>query len=361
MAQRQVSVNNLDLIVNFCENMMDCRRALQLDYFGEHFTSEQCLMNKASACDNCSRGNQYKETDVTDIARMIASAVKDLSSNRNRNTVLQLVDVFKGSNSKKIVESGYNNTKYHGHLKHWDRSDIQRIFHKLVLENFLQEEIFINQNDIPISYIRIGSKIAELMTPGSRTKVMFAIMDDKQQHKQRIEVAAVDPADDELVDKCYHELVDVAQRIAEERGLTLAQVMNMQAIREMSIKMPESENEMLKISHVTKANFDKYGQRFLNITVPYSAQRAMNAMDNDEMEDDEHDGTNWEAAGRAASTMPVIQRGGGNKRPFAGRFNGYKSSAKKFKASNSRAKKKTPVKKAKATSKNLLPRPKPTF
>lgn len=340
--------------------MMDCRRALQLDYFGEHFTSEQCLMNKASACDNCSRGNQYKEKDVTDICKMIASCVKELSSNRSRNTVLQLVEVFKGSLAKKIVDSGQSNTKYHGHLKNWDRSDIQRIFHKLVLENFLQEEIVINQNDIPMAYIRIGTKIAELMTPGSRTKVMFAMMDDKQQQKQRIEVAAVDPADDELVDKCYHELVDVAQRIAEERGLTLAQVMNMQAIRDMSIKMPESESEMLKISHVTKANFDKYGQRFLAITVPYSVQRTMNAMD-EEIEDDEHDGTNWEAAGREASAMPVIQRGGGNKRPFAGKFYGYKSSAKKFKGSNSRAKKKSPVKKGKAPSKNLLPRPKPSF
>jgi hypothetical protein len=51
-------MNNLDLIVNFSEKMLDCRRVLQLDYLGEHFTREQCLMNKASACDNCSRVKQ---------------------------------------------------------------------------------------------------------------------------------------------------------------------------------------------------------------------------------------------------------------------------------------------------------------
>lgn len=114
-------MDNLDLIVNFCENMMDCRRSLQLDYFGEHFTSEQCLQNKASACDNCSRGNQYQEADSTDVSKAIACSVNELCSKPNRNTILQMVELFKGASTKRIVDSGMNNTRYHGHLKNWDR------------------------------------------------------------------------------------------------------------------------------------------------------------------------------------------------------------------------------------------------
>lgn len=114
-------MDNLDLIVNFCENLMDCRRSLQLEYFGEHFTSEQCLQNKASACDNCSRGNQYKEVDSTDICKIIASSVNELCSKRNRYTILQMVELFKGAATKKIVDSGLDQTRYHGHLKQWDR------------------------------------------------------------------------------------------------------------------------------------------------------------------------------------------------------------------------------------------------
>lgn len=241
------------------------------------------------------------------------------------------------------------------------------MFHKLVMENYLTEEIIINQNDFPQAYIRVGPKIAELMTSGSRTKIMFAVMDDKSHQRQKkVEVAAVDTEDNELVDKCYHELVEVAQQIAEERGLTLAQVMNMQAIREMSNKMPESENEMLKIAHVTKANFDKYGQRFLNITMPYSVQRTLNAMDKDEQDEaegsqcEEGDGTDWQAVGRAASSTNVSQ--GSAKRKFPGSWG--KAPAKKYRTATGRAKKKSPAKRAaakKPAGKNLMPRPRPQF
>jgi len=46
-------MDNLFKMVAFCENTTDCRRTLQLDYFGEIFDREQCISNKITACDNC--------------------------------------------------------------------------------------------------------------------------------------------------------------------------------------------------------------------------------------------------------------------------------------------------------------------
>lgn len=348
---------------------MDCRRALQLDYFGEHFTREQCLKNKATACDNCSRVSQFKEIDATDTCKMIVSAVKDLCMERNRFTVLHMVEVFKGGEAKKIVDSGHNNTKYHGYLKTWDRSDIQRIFHKLIIENYLREEIIICK-EIPQSYLKIGINVQRLMTPGkAKHKIMFAVMEKNQPKAKKVEVVSENDQDDVLQDNCYHELMEVAQVIAEEKGLTVAQVMNMQAIREMSKRMPEGEAQMLQIPHVTKANFDKFGQKFLNVTIAYSAQRALNALDSEELKDDfgsqstEHEeGTDWQKLGREASTSSSVRRSGGIKRKIAGGWG--KAGSKKFKASGS---KKTPVKKAAgkarggASGGNLMPRPRPQF
>jgi len=37
----------------FCDNKVDCRRSLQLKYFGENFSREECLKDKKTACDNC--------------------------------------------------------------------------------------------------------------------------------------------------------------------------------------------------------------------------------------------------------------------------------------------------------------------
>lgn len=57
---KKIHIDNLYRIVGYCENVTDCRRAQQLDYFGEHFTSEQCLENRKTACDNCLKQRSYK-------------------------------------------------------------------------------------------------------------------------------------------------------------------------------------------------------------------------------------------------------------------------------------------------------------
>jgi bloom syndrome protein len=52
-AARQTHIDNLWRMVAFCENKTDCRRSLQLGYFGEHFDSQTCKSNTKSVCDNC--------------------------------------------------------------------------------------------------------------------------------------------------------------------------------------------------------------------------------------------------------------------------------------------------------------------
>lgn len=47
-------------MVNYCENLTDCRRSLQLNYFAEYFTREDCLQDRTTACDNCLQQGDYK-------------------------------------------------------------------------------------------------------------------------------------------------------------------------------------------------------------------------------------------------------------------------------------------------------------
>lgn len=50
---QKTHLDNLFKMVNFCENKTDCRRALQLNYFGELFDRSVCMKDKITACDNC--------------------------------------------------------------------------------------------------------------------------------------------------------------------------------------------------------------------------------------------------------------------------------------------------------------------
>lgn len=50
---KRVHIQNLFRIVSYCENKADCRRSVQLNYFGEQFNDDLCISNKETACDNC--------------------------------------------------------------------------------------------------------------------------------------------------------------------------------------------------------------------------------------------------------------------------------------------------------------------
>ena len=54
MAARNTHIDNLYRMVAFCDNKTDCRRALQLQYFGEQFDRQLCRANTDTVCDNCS-------------------------------------------------------------------------------------------------------------------------------------------------------------------------------------------------------------------------------------------------------------------------------------------------------------------
>lgn len=324
---KRVHINNLNKIVDYCENVIDCRRAIQLNYFGETFHRSECLASPTTACDNClnSQGkDSFKVSDVTAICINVAKAVRDLcNGSSQRFTLLHMVDVFIGSKIKKILEYKHDKNEYYGLLKDWNRNDIQRLLHKMVLEEYLREEMIFCR-DIPQAYLKIGYKVAELT--GQTKKIEFAIEPksskaskadgkDKDGNANTAKAAKTNPRLLELKERCHDDLLEKTRSLAMERNVTVASVMNNQALKTMSEEMPESEADMLKIPHVTKANFEKYGKELLEITQQYAGEKWCILMD---MEEEEtrlapptlSEGSNaiWESLGREAEAPSSAKR-----------------------------------------------------
>ena len=49
----RVHTENLSQIASYCENKTDCRRVLQLEYFGQAFNKDYCKQHPSTSCDNC--------------------------------------------------------------------------------------------------------------------------------------------------------------------------------------------------------------------------------------------------------------------------------------------------------------------
>ncbi|KAH8293888.1 hypothetical protein KR054_006123 [Drosophila jambulina] len=339
---KKMHIDNLHRIVGYCENLTDCRRAQQLDYFGEHFTSEQCLENRQTACDNCLNKRAYKAVDALEFARKAARAVKDLCNGRSRFTLLHISDVLKGSKIKKIMDFNHDKSPHHGALKTWDKNDIQRLLRKMVIDGFLREDLIFT-NDYPQAYLYLGLNIGKLMegTPS------FEFTVTKKEAKATVGSvsepgAASNSGGDgksgmqEIHERCYTDLLDLCRTIASQRNVTMASIMNIQALKSMAETLPLTEKDMCSIPHVTKANYDKYGAKLLEITRNYASEKLLMQSIMDEEEEqaaakqqqkpqssgwNNNDSVDWDRA--------VSSQGGGNTSGGSGAFNSYRGGKRK--------------------------------
>lgn len=295
-------MDNLFKMVAFCENTTDCRRSLQLNYFGEIFDRQQCISSKTTACDNCRCKEEVTMLDVTKDAKEIMKAVRDINNRKNcKLTLILLTNIFKGSDLKKIRELGLTTHSLYGRGKSWNKSNIERLLHYMVLQEYLQENMYIN-NEIACAYLKIGPKASQLMTR-TDVKVQIPIRQSNKPTSGTAVVSTVTKKTDgiikELQDRCYAELMTIIRGIASTLDVSASSIMNMVAVRAMSQRLPDTEEAMLQIPHVTKANFVKYGKALLEITQKYAAEKIVlldenNEEDNREDNDNDDNNDSWD-------------------------------------------------------------------
>ncbi|XP_022180563.1 Bloom syndrome protein homolog isoform X1 [Myzus persicae] len=276
---KKVRFHNLCRIVSYCENKMDCRRAMQLNYFDEQFDKAQCIANEKTTCDNCRRKHSIKLIDVTEESINLIRAIQDICGSGNNwkinFTFTHFVDIFKGKKTQKVVLHGHEHSNIFGKAIHWDRDDIERLIHKLILEGYLREEMVAFKSDIMNAYIRIGPEAEKLLAGLVKLSLKVSPKTNLiDSNIVSIKDSTENPILEEIKEKCYTNLMEVCRGLAESLNINTNAVMTIQAIRSMSQLMPTNEDDMLKIDGVTKSNFEKFGQPLLEITQQAAAEKS---------------------------------------------------------------------------------------
>lgn len=137
-------------VVQYCQNITDCRRSLVLRYFGEQFDSTQCH----TRCDNCVNNKDSVKEDATMAAVDALTLVKCLTS-RDRVTQLQAIDVFGGSKKKDYRDKGFTEYKQAGSGAAMGRDQIERLFEHLIQEGALVHEVVHNKGGWHQTYIQV--------------------------------------------------------------------------------------------------------------------------------------------------------------------------------------------------------------
>ncbi|XP_057656243.1 recQ-like DNA helicase Blm isoform X1 [Diorhabda carinulata] len=369
--------NNLKQMVSFAENMVDCRRYLQLIHLGENFNRQLCIKNKATTCDNCENIDTYSSVEVTKDAKQLGILVKDLSAKSNV-TMLHVADVYKGSKIQKIFKMGHDKHRLYGAGSSFNKNDIQRILKTMVLKNVLEDKV-IYAGEYPVVYITTGKKFNALNAPDlkitipinkkSVNKVNSTIEDNEGEEEDSIEDRQVPGPSkplpintnkvkiasyskfnktkiNNLKVQCHEALLEECRKLALERNLTLSAIMNLTAIKTMSDVLPKTKEEFLKIQHVTAANYKKCGENFLAITSKFREQvdalgTAPKITESSSFGSSFDDESDWK--------NPPVPSQRGTKRKWTGGYNWKNKKGKKKRTANSPKKKTSPKSKYKKT------------
>ncbi|KAK3098744.1 hypothetical protein FSP39_022633 [Pinctada imbricata] len=296
---RRVHIDNLFRMVQYCENVADCRRAQLLNYFGERdFDRETCDKFRGSICDNCVSKESFQLRDVTDDVKEIVKCVKDITMNGRRNnnyTLLHFVDIFRGAKTGKICDLGHDKVRLYGSGKSYSRQDGERLFRKLVIDRILMEDLQITAAEHTACYIKLGPKSNDVMM--GKLKVELQV----QGSRKRTEVAKIgkEPVSkkEALIEECYAELVEMAKVIAAERSVrNFATVFPTATLRELAKMMPESEEEMIQqeIEGLTEFRVKTYNAcRFIPITSKY--REKLEDLGDTSQTEEEGDLPEWES------------------------------------------------------------------
>ncbi|XP_041370771.1 Bloom syndrome protein homolog [Gigantopelta aegis] len=337
---KRVHIDNLFRMIQYCENVADCRRAQILGYFGEHhFDREKCAQFKGSICDNCQSKSSFKLRDVTEDCKVIVKCVGDLTSTRRANyTLLHFVEIFKGSQNTKIMEAGHNRHPLHGRGAAYSRQDAERLFHKLVMDGILTEDLQITTQDYAVCYIRLGPKSTALSQ--GKLKVELQVQGNKKKTETGRIGKQPESDHDKLVDECYNELTAVAKDIAKSRHIAnYASVFNSKTLWEMVEKGPKTRQELIeKIDGMTEFKVSTYNaERFLDVTVKYSElfETVKHTPQNSSESGDDNFSPEWSPyfAGNTSSN-----RGGGKRGGFRGKRGSYRGKKSKRGQSGGRGK-----------------------
>ncbi|KAG8976336.1 ATP-dependent DNA helicase sgs1 [Tulasnella sp. 425] len=166
-AEIQRQKDEVTRVVQYCQNITDCRRTLVLRYFGEEFDSIQCK----ARCNNCVNNKGSVKEDTTAAAVDVLKLVQSLTS-RDRITQLQAIDVFCGSKKKDYRERGFTEYEQAGKGAAMGRDQIERLFDHLLQEGALTQEIQNNKAGWHQTYLKLGPEVDHFLHRGRRLMML---------------------------------------------------------------------------------------------------------------------------------------------------------------------------------------------
>ncbi|MGH8177399.1 MAG: DNA helicase RecQ [Steroidobacter sp.] len=247
--EQRIARQQLRQVLNYAEST-ECRRAIQLRYFGESYEAP------CGGCDNCTEPRELK--DWTTQAQQFLSCVARLVQRRERFGAAYLIDILRGSESQRLIDRGHASLSVYGIGKTHSVDEWRDLARILVHQGLVDE----TQDGYPVLVL---NKQSWEVLRGQRTVQMAVRARPTRKQKAPNAVAAVD-------DTLFQKLRAHRKQLADSQGVPPYVIFHDATLREIANRLPATLNQFAAIPGVGQTKLDRYGESFTRLIQEYAAR-----------------------------------------------------------------------------------------
>ncbi|MEG5060825.1 DNA helicase RecQ [Microcoleus sp. A2-C5] len=246
--EQRIARQQLRRVINYAESS-DCRRTVQLSYFGDSFPGN------CGNCDNCC--NKKPVEDWTLEAMKFLSCIARCQEKFGMN---HIIDVLRGSKNQKILQYQHNQLSTYGIGKDRSPDEWKRLSRSLINQGFLDEKT----DGFPI--LKLNEKSWEIM---KRQRTVEIAIEAPREVQGRVRSLAVE------VEGLFSILRSLRKQIADEQFVPPYVVFADRSLRDMAEKRPQTLTEFEEVYGVGSNKRDKYGKVFLEAIRTFCKEQGL--------------------------------------------------------------------------------------
>jgi ATP-dependent DNA helicase RecQ len=247
--EQRIARQQLRQVLDYADSS-ECRRAVQLRYFGEPHPGG------CGNCDNCL--NPRPLQDWTLEAKQLLSAVARLAQRRQRYGASTVIDILRGARTEKLVSSGLDTLTVYGIGAGRSQEDWRALARSLLHQGLMEE----THDGYPVLLLNAaswevlrGERPVRMAAPAAVPKAA-----GRGRAARAAVAAGVEPDSEE--DGLFEALRALRKKIATAHGVPPYVVFNDASLRAMARQRPTDQDAFAAIPGVGAKKLEEYGWDF---------------------------------------------------------------------------------------------------
>ncbi|MBO0602650.1 DNA helicase RecQ [Sporosarcina sp. E16_3] len=233
-------LEKLQSMIDYCHTET-CLQKFIILYFGE------TDVKNCGRCANCT--DTRESTDVTEDVQKVLSCVIRMGQRFGKAMIAQ---VLTGSRNKKVIEFGFDKLTTYGLMKGRSAKDISDFIEFIISESYLGVE----NGQFPTIYVSEQGK---------------DVLTGKVTVNRKVTVITTQVAND---DPLFDQLRALRMKLAQEAGVPPFVVFSDKTLRDMSARMPITNDDFLEVNGVGLAKLERYGEAFMEEIKTFQMQNV---------------------------------------------------------------------------------------